>query len=106
MNARALALTALFFGAVTAAHAQTYVEIWNPPEARAHPPVRHGASGARPKSVAQAPRLAKRVTGHAGTSESTAPIVPIVPIVTQPKKSDALPVLPRKIGPDGRVLQV
>ncbi|WP_133645644.1 hypothetical protein [Paraburkholderia flava] len=100
MNARALALTVLFFGAATAAHAQTYVEIWNPPEARAHPPVRHGASGTRPKSVAQAPRLAKRVTGHAGASESTAPIV------TQPKKSDALPVLPRKIGPDGRVLQV
>ncbi|MGH8778180.1 hypothetical protein [Paraburkholderia sp.] len=100
MNARALALTALFFGVATAAHAQTYVEIWNPPEARAHPPVRHGVSGVRPKTVAQAPRLAKRVTEPARAGESTAAAA------MQPKKTGGLPVLPRKIGPDGRVLQV
>ena len=103
MHVRTLALTTLLFGAASVAHAETYIEIWNPPEARAHPPVPRGG---RSHAGASVPRLAKRVTAPTLSGESASTSAQAS--AQSPKKHGvpAVPMLPRKIGPDGRVLQV
>jgi hypothetical protein len=99
MHVRTLALTTLLFGAASVAHAETYIEIWNPPEARAHPPVPRGG---RSHAGASVPRLAKRVTAPTLPGESASTSAQVLKKHGVP----AAPMLPRKIGPDGRVLQV
>ena len=99
MHVRTLALTTLLFGAASVAHAETYIEIWNPPEARAHPPVPRGG---RSHAGASVPRLAKRVTEPTLPGESASTSAQALKKHGVP----AVPMLPRKIGPDGRVLQV
>ncbi|MFL9874934.1 hypothetical protein [Paraburkholderia megapolitana] len=102
MYVRTIALTTLLFGAASVAHAETYIEIWNPPEARAHPPVPRVSRSTRSHAGVSVPRLAKRVT------EPTLPGESAQALAQSPKKRGvpAIPMLPRKIGPDGRVLQV
>ncbi len=87
----ALALT-------SAAHAEKYIEIWNPPEARGHSTAQKPA---HPRSPAPAaPRLARKVTepGHAQADQRA-------PSVASSKRS-ANRSIPRKIGPDGNVFRV
>lgn len=102
MHVRTLALTTLLFGAASVAHAETYIEIWNPPEARAHPPVPRVSRSTRSHAGVSVPRLAKRVTEPTLPGESASTSAQALKKHGVP----AVPMLPRKIGPDGRVLQV
>ncbi|MEI6000077.1 hypothetical protein H3V53_23585 [Paraburkholderia bengalensis] len=91
----ALALT-------SAAHAEKYIEVWNPPEARGHSAAQKPA---HPRSPAPAaPRLARKVTepGHAQADQRTPSVAPSV----ASSKRSANRSIPRKIGPDGNVFRV
>ena len=111
---RFLGLGAMLFAAASAASAgERYVEVWNPPEARASTPrrtvpARRPASGrhlvpralkarARPATVpAPAARLMAKADrrGGAGSEGSAAARAPDMPII------------PRQITPEGNVLRV
>ncbi|MEQ5842691.1 hypothetical protein N0A02_24880 [Paraburkholderia acidicola] len=106
MYVRTIALTTLLFGAASVAHAETYIEIWNPPEARAHPPVPRVSRSTRSNAGASVPRLAKRVTEPTLPGESASTSAQALAQSSKKHGVPAIPMLPRKIGPDGRVLQV
>jgi hypothetical protein len=91
----ALALT-------SAAHAEKYIEIWNPPEARGHSAV---PKPVRPRSPAPAaPRLARKVT-EPGLAQADQRAPSGASSVASSKRS-ANRSIPRKIGPDGNVFRV
>ncbi|MEM5386296.1 hypothetical protein VSR68_22220 [Paraburkholderia phymatum] len=81
----------------SAAHAEKYVEIWNPPEARGHsaPAPKH----ARPHTQT-APRLARKIT-EPGSQHPDQGASSVVSSKKAPNRS-----IPRKIGPDGNVFRV
>lgn len=93
--------------AASAAHAEKYVEIWNPPEARGHSsmpkPVRP-----RQQLPSTAPHLARKVTEpdsaavQPGASAAASAKRPSSPAPSNPANRG----IPRKIGPDGNVLTV
>jgi hypothetical protein len=97
MNARSLGCVAILWTVASAAHAATYTEIWNPPEARTHAALRHGGHIA---AHSLSPRLAKKVIVPAATPTKPAASA------TQPQKRHDPPVLHPRIGPDGRPMQV
>lgn len=104
-------------GSAPAAYAAHYVEVWNPPEARAHPPLRH-------PGPARSHVSARLTAGHAGqtdrhvTAQRTAVTAALSASSAAPSASASLSsrhravlawppaVIPRQPGPDGRALQV
>ena len=116
MNAGRLALVLLALSLSSAAHAQKYVEIWNPPEAHGHTGTQPSATTAHAhrQSTRQAlkqpvrqtivpPRLAKKITepAVAGASRAQQGAASVVA-----SKRSASRTIPRKIGPDGNVFRV
>lgn len=97
MNARKIGCAAILCTVAFAARAQSYTEIWNPPEARARAPVRHGAHSPARACV---PRVAKKAIVPA-TSPSKEAMSS-----TQSQKKHGVPVIAPRIGPDGRAMQV
>lgn len=90
----ALALT-------SAAHAEKYVEIWNPPEARGHSADPAARKPVRPHALKPAaPRLARKVTeaGHVQADHGASSVAS--------SKRPGNRSIPRKIGPDGNVFRV
>jgi hypothetical protein len=90
----ALALT-------SAAHAEKYVEIWNPPEARGHSAAPAVQKALRPHAQKPAaPRLARKVTepGNVQADHGASSVVST--------KRSGNRSIPRKIGPDGNVFRV
>jgi hypothetical protein len=94
----------------SAARAEKYVEIWNPPEARGHSSVQKPV---RPHAQSpKAPRLARKVTepdsapvqlgASAAASTSNGAKRPSSPGPANPANRG----IPRKIGPDGNVFTV
>jgi hypothetical protein len=98
MNAGRLSVGLIALALASAAHAEKYVEIWNPPEARRHVPV-HKPAHPRAQS-STAPRLARKVTepGGAHADQGASSVVSA--------KRPANRSIPRKIGPDGNVFRV
>jgi hypothetical protein len=88
----ALALT-------SAAHAEKYVEIWNPPEARGHAAVQKPVRPRAPKPVA--PRLARKITEPGSAAQAGQGASSVLPTRRPGNRS-----IPRKIGPDGNVFRV
>ena len=98
MKAGRLLLGLVALALTSAAHAEKYVEIWNPPEARGHSAVQKPV---RPRTQsATAPRLARKITepnnAHADQGASS----------VASSKRPANRSIPRKIGPDGNVFRV
>lgn len=90
----ALALT-------SAAHAEKYVEIWNPPEARGHSAAAAVQKPVRPHAQkSTAPRLARKVT-EPGATRADQRASAVVSTRRPGNRS-----IPRKIGPDGNVFRV
>ncbi len=79
-----------------------YVEVWNPPEAQRKSVVRHHHIHRR---VHMDPRAPAAVQTPPVTNAVT-PVPAELPEAPTQKASDALPRIPPKIGPDGRVLRV
>jgi hypothetical protein len=100
-----IAWLSIALSASGACAAERYVEVWNPPEARAAQA--HGAAQKKTSRKAPAKKpsqtIAKKVTdpaaSNAGSSPSATPPVKVRPI-------DPNIDIPRKIGPDGHVLRV
>ena len=85
----------------SAAHAEKYVEIWNPPEARGHSAARAVQKPLRPHAQKPgAPRLARKVTepGSVQAGHSASSVVATKRLGNRS--------IPRKIGPDGNVFRV
>ncbi|SEJ16077.1 hypothetical protein [Paraburkholderia diazotrophica] len=102
MNAGRCLLSGMTAGLITllmasAAHAEKYVEIWNPPEARGHsaPAPKH----LRPHTQT-APRLARKITEPGGQHPDQG-ASSVVSSKKAPNRS-----IPRKISPDGSVFRV
>ncbi|MEM5342780.1 hypothetical protein [Paraburkholderia azotifigens] len=84
-----------------AAHAEKYVEIWNPPEARGHVGGSQAQKPLRPHAQKPStPRLARKVTepGNATAVHGASSVVS--------NKRPGNRIIPRKIGPDGNVFRV
>lgn len=95
----------LFAVASTGVAGEHYVEIWNPPEARASMP--HRSTAARK----QAP--GKRVGPHAVTVHARRAPVPVARLAAKTDTRDNVPAhapdmseIPRQITPEGNVLRV
>jgi len=92
--------------ASTAFAAEHYVEIWNPPEARAgglHPPKsgnRHHPKKTAKRRYASPDPLAPRRVAEPAMRASAAIVSPAAPATTRH------PLIAPKIGPDGHIMQV
>jgi hypothetical protein len=106
-----LAGTLLCVLASTALAGEHYIEIWNPPEARA-PALRPGASGKRtPGHHGAKHKLAstdRPPTRRVAEPALRAPAPVIAPATPGSKASppNRIPEIPPQIGPDGNILQV
>lgn len=84
----------------SAAHAEKYVEIWNPPEARGHSAPRSTAPKPAHPHAQTAPRLARKIT-EPGSEHPAQGASSVMSSKKAPNRS-----IPRKIGPDGNVFRV
>ncbi|HWT37261.1 MAG TPA: hypothetical protein VN289_13320 [Paraburkholderia sp.] len=101
MNAGRLWIGLVALALTSAAHAEKYVEIWNPPEARGHAAGSTVQKPVRPHAQKPAaPRLARKVTepGNAQAAQGASSVVS--------GKRPGNRSIPRKIGPDGNVFRV
>ncbi|CAD6554568.1 hypothetical protein ACFQ3P_27420 [Paraburkholderia sabiae] len=101
MKAGRLWVGLVLLAMTSAAHAEKYVEIWNPPEARGHAAGSPAQKPVRPHAQKpSAPRLARKVT-----EPGNAPAVQGASSVVSTKRPGNRSI-PRKIGPDGNVFRV
>jgi hypothetical protein len=101
---------ALLSLASSASAGQRYVEVWNPPEARTAParpaaqkkPGHKVAAGKSPQSIAKKVTDPAAANANTNTARATPPASARVKVRPLDPNTD----IPRKIAPDGHVLQV
>lgn len=101
MKAGRLCVALIALTVTSAAHAEKYTEIWNPPEARGHSGGTAVQKPLRPHAQKPTtPRLARKVT-EAGNAHADQRASEVVSTKRPGNRS-----IPRKIGPDGNVFRV
>jgi hypothetical protein len=97
--------TMLFAAVSTAMAGEHYVEVWNPPEARASMPHR--------AIVAHRPAGNRHIVPHAVKARARPTSAPVARLVAKTDRRESVPVhspdgseIPRQITPEGNVLRV